>query len=922
MIKMRYLLLISLIFSCLYLDAQVFTESSARAELQKRNISEERFREELLKRGIDLNNIDPNNTQELLRIEGEVKAVLNQLEKEAASKIATENDTTKVDIIEKKTKEIRERDAANNANGIALKPQINENIKPVVLTQLQIDSIARVKKVTPDTSIYGHHIFKDKSLKVFNSADAVKPTSNYVLGPGDVVAVSIFGSSHANFALEINKDGYIQPTSLPRFYLTGLTLEQAEKMLMTRLRNNYLFKAEDFKVTVVSPRNINVNIFGEVVSNGSFNISAVNTAINALVAAGGPNKNGSIRKIKLIRGSKTKTLDLYKFINDPSISQDFYLQENDYIQVPVADKLITVYGGIIRPAKYELLDAENLIDLIKYAGGLTANAVRRNIQITRIENDVTKILDVNIDDVSFKDFSLKNGDIIEVRIVNELIGNTVSVNGAVEQEGDFSFIEGMKLSDLLNKTKLKEDAIKDIAYLRRFNIDQTTVRYQLINLNDAIANPNSSANLTLQKGDVISIRSYSDFAEQKYVTIDGAVRIPGKYQIGPSSNLRVGDLLFLSGNVTDDAASFAYLLRKKGGTEVTTQEYFYIDLADLEANKNSTYNYELNANDSVFVYRASEYVDKAYVKIDGAVRKPSEFLFNPTLSVKDVILLGGGLKLEASPNRIEVFRLDLGKEKKSSTLAAKLDISDDPNLDKAAAFKLQPYDLIYVRYAPEFELQRTIAIEGEVVYPGSYALLKDNTKLSDVIEQSGGVTLESYLEGATLYRGEENTGYVIINLNEALKNKKSLHNIILQNGDILNIPKLSSIVSITGATNYDELYPERLFTNGKINIAFQKGKDALYYIDNYAGGLDEKADKKRIVVEHKNGQIEKVKNFLFYKKYPEVKEGSTINVPYKREKSKEEKSQQKDIDWGDVLKDSIAQATAILSLILLIRSVD
>lgn len=918
---MRYLLLISLILSCLYLDAQVLSESSARAELQKRNISEERFREELLKRGIDLNKIDPNNSQELLKIEGEVKAVLNQLEKEAASQsVVNTRDTTKTDLVEMKTKEIKKNNDQKDNNNKD-QSQKKESTKAAVLNTNQIDSIARYKKVTPDTSIFGHHIFKDKSLKVFNTADAVKPTANYVLGPGDVVAVSIFGYSHANFAIEINKDGYIQPSLLPRFYLTGLTLEQAEKMLMTNLRNKYLFKSEDFKVTVVSPRNINVNIFGEVVNNGSFNISAINTAINALVAAGGPNKNGSIRKIKLIRGNKTKTIDVYKFINDPSVSQEFYLQENDYIQVPVADKLVTVYGGITRSAKYELLESENLNDLIKYAGGLTANAVRRNVQITRIENDVTRILDINIEDTNYKDFDLKNGDIVEVRIVTDIIRNTVSLNGAVEQEGDFSFIEGMKLTDLLSKTRLKEDAIKNIAYLRRFNNDQTTVRYQLINLEEALANANSPSNVTLQKGDVINIRSYSDFAEQKYVTIDGAVRIPGKYQIGQSSNLRVSDLLFLSGNTTDDAASFAYLLRKKG-EEVTTQEYYYIDLMDVISNKNSVYNLELNPNDSVFVYRASEYLDKAYVRIDGAVRKPAEFLYNPTLSVKDVILLGGGLKLEASPNRIEIFRLDLGKEKKSSTLAAKLDISDDVNLEKAASFKLQPYDLIYVRYAPEFELQRTVKMEGEVVYPGDYALLKDNTKLSDVIEQSGGVTLEAYLEGATLYRADDNTGYVIINLKDALKNKKSLHNIILQNGDIINIPKLSSIVSITGATNYDELYPERLFTNGKINVAFQKGKDALYYIDNYAGGLDEKADKRRIVVEHKNGQIEKVKNFLFYKKYPEVKEGSTINVPYKREKTKEERAEQKDIDWGDVLKDSIAQATAILSLILLIRSVD
>ncbi|MBK8698698.1 MAG: SLBB domain-containing protein [Saprospiraceae bacterium] len=412
----------------------------------------------------------------------------------------------------------------------------------------------------------------------------------------------------------------------------------------------------------------------------------------------------------------------------------------------------------------------------------------------------------------------------------------------------------------------------------------------------------------------------SDFAELRTVIIEGAVRNPGKFELGENGNLRVSDAIFLSGGTRDDAAAFAYLFRKKG--DDLTQEYYFIDLAAIQLNKENSTNYLMNPNDSIFVYKASEYTDKGYIRVGGAVRKPGEFIFNPTLNLKDALLLSGGLKQEASPNRIDVYRLDLGSERKTTTLATRVDIGDDLQMEKLIDFKLQPFDQIFVRFAPEFEPLRNVVVEGEVVYPGVYSLLKDNMRLTDLIEMAGGLTSEAYLEGTTLYRYEGNIGNVVVNLSRALEDMKSSQNVILKESDVVTIPKQDNIVSITGATNYDELYGNRLTENGKINVAFEKGKDALYYINNYAGGIDENGDQRRITVEHKNGRVEKMKNFLFFKKYPEVKEGSTIKVPFKKRKTEEEKKEEKDIDWGDVLKDSIAQATAILSLILLIRSVD
>jgi protein involved in polysaccharide export with SLBB domain len=920
---MKFLLFTAMLFMSLCVKSQVLNEVAAKAELEKRGISEQRFREELTKRGINIDQI-PSNPQELLSIEGQIKSILDDLEREAKNKKFDQPDAK--DVIKQKEDQLKQKESSNISDEVA---KNSKEIKKAVDKGATIEEAIseniqeKQKSDIPEPITFGQNLFRDNNLKLFRTTDDSKPSKSYILGPGDVVAVSIFGQSSVNFAKEITKDGFIQPDRLPRFYLTGLTIEKAEQLLKKSLKNYILFGSDEFQIAVTTARTVNVNIFGEVFNNGSFNISAVNTAFNALVAAGGPTNIGSVRKIKLLRSGQTpKTIDVYKFINDPSASEQYYLQENDYIQVPVADKLITIYGAINRPYRYELLDNENLIDLIKFAGGLLPEAIQRNIQITRIENDKTTILDVNYLDLiaQRKDFQLRNGDIIKVNSLKEEVKNIVTINGGVEEEGKYAFVEGMRLSDLLSKAKLKENAIKETAYLRRLNEDQTTFKYELVSVVEALKSPNSATNILLKKGDVLTVRAANDFIEAKNIKIDGAVRIPGSYPISDNS-LKVSDLLFLSGGTQEKAASFAYLFRSKADNS-KTQEYIYVDLAAINADKGSSSNVALNPNDSLYVYYSSDYKDEVYVTIEGAVRNERKFLFNPSLSVKDAILMAGGLKLEAAPNRIDVYRIDFSKENKTTNLAAKLELGPDGSLENLGEFKLQPFDLIEVRYAAEFELQRSVILEGELKYPGKYSLIKDNTKISDILEMAGGPTQEAYIDGATLYRNEDSLGFVVINLKEAMNNKSSVFNLILQAGDKISIPKINTIVSIIGATNYDEVYPDKLSKTGKVNIAFEGNKSALYYINNFAGGLDEKADKARITVEHKNGKVEKVKNTLFFRSYPKVKEGSIINVPYKREKPQTINGEKKEIDWGNVLKDSIVQATSILSLILLLRSVD
>ena len=170
---------------------------------------------------------------------------------------------------------------------------------------------------------------------------------------------------------------------------------------------------------------------------------------------------------------------------------------------------------------------------------------------------------------------------------------------------------------------------------------------------------------------------------------------------------------------------------------------------------------------------------------------------------------------------------------------------------------------------------------------------------------------------------KENVGYIIIDLENAIKNPKSFENIILQEGDEISIPKINNIVSISGATRASELYVNDIANRNKIQVPYRKGKNAGYYLNEYAGGLSKDGSINKISVIDASGKVTKAKNFLFFKKYPQVGPGAEIKVGYKEVKIKENnETKDGDVKWGEVLANSIAQATAILSIILLVQNVN
>jgi hypothetical protein len=211
-----------------------------------------------------------------------------------------------------------------------------------------------------------------------------------------------------------------------------------------------------------------------------------------------------------------------------------------------------------------------------------------------------------------------------------------------------------------------------------------------------------------------------------------------------------------------------------------------------------------------------------------------------------------------------------------------------------------------------------VEVQGEVKYPGTYPLIQDRERILDLIERAGGLTGEAFPEGAKLYRDVDDTGLVVIDLQDILRDKNNPSNITLREGDIIQIPKSRDLVTIGGYVNLDEAYGQGYLTGERtISVAFRGEKSAKYYVDRFAAGVSKDGAMDEIKVQFADGRVQKTKKFLFFNNYPQIKKGSLITVGPKKVKPVVEKEERK-TDWGSVLRDTMYQATAVLTLLILV----
>ncbi|RYG44899.1 MAG: hypothetical protein EOO01_18685, partial [Chitinophagaceae bacterium] len=406
----------------------------------------------------------------------------------------------------------------------------------------------------------------------------------------------------------------------------------------------------------------------------------------------------------------------------------------------------------------------------------------------------------------------------------------------------------------------------------------------------------------LEDGDIVKVDVIKPGILNK-VELKGEVTYPSVYELRPNDKLF--DVINRAGGVTRNTyLPRAYIFRGAGDSTNLQSERLEINLADFnKGNINSVNNVTLMPNDVILLFSQAEFGEQQYVEIYGEVRKQGKVQKYGGMSLQDLLYLSGGIKPTAEYGRLEISSIvdiDSAQQglKPTRTVVRSYAILPNLQLDSAAAtVQLRPFDQVFVRRNPTFELQQNVEIRGLVRYPGKYPRLSKYERLSSFIERAGGMVDNANLAGAVLFRHKtdlfrekiveklvlDSNGMpvidsasaafraidepVSIDLYKALKYKNSKHDIVLQENDVVVVPEINPFISVEGTVQ------------SPLKIAYDKEhSNLMYYIDK-AGGFGVRPWRRRIFVTYANGKSKRTHSFLFLHFYPRVQEGSIVTVP-------------------------------------------
>ena len=573
---------------------------------------------------------------------------------------------------------------------------------------------------------------------------------------------------------------------------------------------------------------------------------------------------------------------------------------------------VNVMGEVAVPGTYSLSSLSSLFHALYNAGGVSGLGSLRSIQLYR-KGKLIKTLDIYkflLNGDSSGDVPLSDGDIIIV----PTYGSLVKIEGSVKRPMMYEMTSQETLADIIEYA----GGFASGAYTEKINLERKTGGYDKV----FTLNSENFKSFILDNGDVISVGSGLDLFENK-VEIRGYVFRPGNFEIG--NDIRtIKDLIEKAGGPRENAfMDRAILTREK---EDLTLENISFNLGDLLAGKLN--DVVLRKNDIVYISSKSVILDLGDFAIYGQVASPGSYRYVENTTIEDLIVKAGGLLSSASMAKVDVSRrvMDPFSTEEPTAIAETFSFSIKDGLieDGKADFVLKPYDQVYVRRSPGYEVQRNITISGEVLFPGAYVLKEKDERISDVIKRSGDLTRYAYPQGARLIRWLTDEEYakqkkslktisdravedsisselteieryysIGIELDKAIANPKSDYDLVLKPSDRLVIPEYDNTIKINGAV----MYPN--------TVLFNKGKKVSHYIDQ-AGGYSDLAQKNRIYVVYMNGTLARVKGG----DKNAIQPGCEIIVP-----SKERKDQ---MSLGEIigLGSSVTSMVSVVALLI------
>lgn len=659
---------------------------------------------------------------------------------------------------------------------------------------MDIDSLIYYQNYFRDENqVFGRNIFNNKNLSFEPNQNMATP-SNYRLGAGDNVIIDVWGASQETFESTISPDGVVIIEGVGPIKLAGLTVQQAKTTLKNKLGERYADC--QFNLSVGDVRSIQVQVVGEVIMPGTYTLSSLSSAFNALYAAGGINETGTLRNIKVFRnGRNIATIDVYDFLMHGNSSGNVRLEDNDVIMVGPYDCLVNVRGKVKRPMFYEMKSTESVKQLLAYAGGMTGNAYTKNVRLTRKAGEEYSIH--TIDEFQMSSFCIKDGDSLYVDSILPRYSNMVEIRGAVKHPGQFQLGGAIQtVRDLLKAGDgLAEDAFQTRAVMHRQKEDLTL---EMVSVNvEAILN-GSQPDIALRKGDVLFIPSIVNMKGEQTLTINGEVLYPGVYQFADSTS--VEDLILQAGGLTD-AASLAKVdvFRRVNDANSIQDEGKMAEAFSFSIDKNFSKqdkSFTLKPFDVVVVRKSPSYSEQRNVSVTGCVNFEGQYsMTSNAYRLSDLIKAAGGLTSIGYSKGARLNRI----------------MTQDERLQRESALR-----------AAQISMYEE-AMQSEKGY---------NINQADSL-------LQMKMDLGSTYP-------VAVNLDKALEEPGGQYDIVLREGDQLVVPQFSNTVKISGEVSYP------------ISMNYKKGESLSYYIKR-AGGYGNKAKKKGVYAIYMNGAVEKIR---------------------------------------------------------------
>jgi polysaccharide export outer membrane protein len=464
-----------------------------------------------------------------------------------------------------------------------------------------------------------------------------------------------------------------------------------------------------------------------------------------------PVQLGSMRNIQLKRNDKViSVFDLYDLILNGDKSKDLRLQQGDVIFVPKPEATVAIYGDVKVPALYELKQEQSLLKILELAGGLKTSAFGGQIQVQRYANNQERVvLDTSL--AALKDrkdsFVLQDGDRVKVfRVVEEDV-NVVYLYGHVKRPGKYQFQPGSTVSMMIMERDLQPNTNLSYAFVKRYKkpaMEPTIVPFKL---GEAILQKAPGEDLALQPYDEIYIFRQWDFQSRPDITVSGEVRNPGKYPL--QKNMRVKDALFMAGGPNAYASlDSAHIFRTNPESRGVIM--LIVDIARALAEREQD-NVVLQDKDRLVIHHIQESIPEKFVTIEGEVSRTGQYPLTEGMTVRDLLFAAGNIKESAYLDEAELTSMITDGGQNTKYVNRNLSLRKAFAGDAGQNAPLRPYDRLLVKQIPDWRSEKFVKVEGEVRFPGTYAVRKGE-KLSSLIERAGGYKETAYLRGTMFTR--------------------------------------------------------------------------------------------------------------------------------------------------------------------------